>query len=145
MDEPEDRIAPLEDALRKSGARMTRQRRVLLQVLGDADDHPDATELHDRARAIDPKVSLATVYRTLTALEEAGVIDRHAFDDKPARFETTDRPHHDHLIDIDTGEVVEFRSEKIERLQAEIAAELGYEIVRHRLELYVRQKRPVTG
>ncbi len=130
----------MEDALREAGVRMTRQRRVLVQVLADANDHPDANELHRRAHSIDPKISLATVYRTLSVLEEAGVIDRHAFEGKPARFETTDRPHHDHLIDIETGDVIEFRSEKIERLQAEIAAELGYDIIHHRLELYARKQ-----
>ena len=131
---------PMEDALREAGVRITRQRRVLLRVLAEADDHPDANELHRRAHDLDPNVSLATVYRTLTVLEEAGVIDRHAFEGKPARFETSDRPHHDHLIDVETGRVIEFRSEKIERLQAEIAAELGYDIVHHRLELYARRR-----
>lgn len=131
----------METALRKAGVRITRQRSALLQVLADAEDHPDANELHARARAIDPRVSLSTVYRTLTALEEQGVIHRHAFEGAPARFETADQPHHDHLIDMDSGDVIEFRSEKIENLQAEIAAELGYDIVHHRLELYVRKRR----
>lgn len=131
----------LEAALRKAGVRITRQRAALLRVLAEAEDHPDANELHARARAVDPNVSLSTVYRTLTALEEQGVIHRHAFEGAPARFETADQPHHDHLIDTESGEVIEFRSEKIERLQAEIAAELGYDIVRHRLELYVRKRR----
>ncbi len=130
----------MENALRDAGVRITRQRRLLVQVLAEADDHPDANALHRRAHANDPKVSLATVYRTLSVLEEAGVIDRHAFEGKPARFETSDRPHHDHLIDLETGAVIEFRSEKIERLQAEIAAELGYDIVHHRLELYARKQ-----
>jgi len=137
---PEPDPTPMEDALRDEGVRLTRQRRVLLQVLAAAADHPDANELHRRAHDIDPKVSLATVYRTLSVLEEAGVIERHAFEGKPARFETADRPHHDHLIDLETGAVIEFRSEKIERLQAEIAAELGYDIVHHRLELYGRKR-----
>ena len=119
---------------------MTRQRLLLVKVLAEAEDHPDANELHHRAHALDPKVSLATVYRTLSVLEEAGIIDRHAFEGKPARFETSDRPHHDHLIDVESGDVIEFRSEKIERLQAEIAAELGYDIVHHRLELYARKR-----
>ena len=141
MAETNNTSGRMEQALRDAGVRITRQRKVLVQVLAEADDHPDANELHRRTRAIDPKVSLATVYRTLTVLEEAGVIDRHAFEGKPARFETSDRPHHDHLIDLETGEVVEFQSEKIERLQAEIAAELGYKIVHHRLELYVRKQR----
>ena len=131
----------LEGALRRAGVRITRQRSALLQVLADAGDHPDANELHARARALDPGVSLSTVYRTLTALEGQGVIHRHAFEGAPARFETADQPHHDHLIDMDSGDVIEFRSEKIERLQAEIAAELGYDIVHHRLELYVRKRR----
>ena len=128
--------AELEGALRSAGLRITEQRKALLEVLVEADDHPDANELHRRAHQINSSVSLATVYRTLTTLEEQGVIDRHAFEGKPARFETNDKPHHDHLIDIDSGEVIEFTSEKIEKLQSEIAAELGYEIKSHRLEIY---------
>ncbi len=130
----------MEDALRDAGVRITRQRRILLRVLTEAQDHPDANELHRRAHGRDRNISLATVYRTLSVLENAGVIERHAFEGKPARFETSDRPHHDHLIDLETGAVIEFRSEKIERLQAEIAAELGYDIVHHRLELYARKR-----
>lgn len=133
----------LEQVLRDAGLRMTRQRLVLLEVLAGANDHPDAAELHKRVRALDTGVSLATVYRTLSELEAQGVIQRHAFDGASARFETADPAHHDHMIDIETGAVVEFRSDRIERLQAEIAAELGYEIVHHRLELYVRAK-PVS-
>ena len=131
----------MERALRDDGVRITRQRAALLHVLADADDHPDATELHRRAREIDDTVSLATVYRTLTALEAQGVVQRLAFEGEPARFETTDAPHHDHIIDIETGEVIEFSSDKIERLQALIAEELGYEVVRHRLELYCRKRK----
>ena len=131
----------MERALRDDGVRITRQRAALLQVLADADDHPDATELHRRAREIEETVSLATVYRTLSALEAQGVVHRLAFEGEPARFETTDAPHHDHIIDLDSGEVIEFRSDKIERLQALIAEELGYDVVRHRLELYCRKKR----
>lgn len=130
----------LEQALRGAGLRMTRQRLVLLEVLAGADDHPDAAELHKRVQALDTGVSLATVYRTLSELEAQGVIQRHAFDGASARFETADPSHHDHMIDIETGAVVEFRSDRIERLQAEIAAELGYDIVHHRLELYVKRK-----
>lgn len=131
----------MQQALRDDGVRITRQRAALLHVLADADDHPDATELHRRAREIDDTVSLATVYRTLTALEAQGVVQRLAFEGEPARFETTDAPHHDHIIDIETGEVIEFSSDKIERLQALIAEELGYEVVRHRLELYCRKRK----
>ncbi|MEM7545857.1 MAG: Fur family transcriptional regulator [Pseudomonadota bacterium] len=130
----------LENALRKDGVRITRQRSALLKVLAEASDHPDATELHRRAREIEETVSLATVYRTLTALEAQGVVQRLAFEGAPARFETTDAPHHDHIIDVETGDVIEFRSEKIEALQALIAEELGYDVVHHRLELYCKKK-----
>lgn len=130
----------LEEALRDAGLRITEQRKALLEVLVEADDHPDANELHRRAHQINSSVSLATVYRTLTTLEEQGVIDRHAFGGKPARFETNDKPHHDHLIDVESGEVIEFRSDKIEALQAEIATELGYEIEHHRLEIYGKKR-----
>lgn len=125
--------------LKAAGVRMTVQRRVLLTVLAEATDHPDATELYRRAVAVDNSVSLSTVYRTLRLLEDRGVIQRHAFAEGRARFENADTEHHDHLIDVDTGQVIEFQSERIEKLQAEIAAELGYEIVRHRLELYGRK------
>lgn len=131
----------LEAALRTAGLRITEQRKALLKVLVEADDHPDANELHRRAHDLNSSVSLATVYRTLTTLEEQGVIDRHAFEGKQARFETNDRPHHDHLIDIDSGDVIEFHSEKIETLQAEIAQDLGYDITHHRLEIYGRKRK----
>ncbi|MFV0474102.1 MAG: Fur family transcriptional regulator [Pikeienuella sp.] len=131
----------MEKALRADGVRITRQRAALLKVLAEADDHPDATELHRRAKAIETTVSLATVYRTLSALEAQGVVHRLAFEGEPARFETTDAPHHDHIIDMDSGEVIEFRSEKIEALQALIAEELGYDLVHHRLELYCRRRK----
>lgn len=139
MTEPKSAEA-LEEALREDGVRITRQRAALLRVLAEAEDHPDAEELHRRARDIDPSLSLSTVYRTLTALEEQGVIHRHAFEGASARFETV-AAHHDHMIDVETGEVTEFISEKIEALQREIAAELGYDLVHHRMELYVRKRR----
>jgi Fur family ferric uptake transcriptional regulator len=126
--------------LKAAGVRMTAQRRTILAVIAAADDHPDAAEIFGRAHAVDTRVALATVSRTLKLLEERGAIRRHAFDQPRARFENTVAAHHDHLIDIETGAVIEFRSDKIERLQAEIAAELGYEIIRHRLELYGRRK-----
>jgi len=140
MDETDTSAQKLEDALRADGVRITRQRAAILKVLAEAADHPDATELHKRARLVDESVSLATVYRTLTALEEQGIVHRHTFEGTPSRFETAEAAHHDHIIDVDSGDVVEFHSEKIEKLQAEIAAELGYEVVRHRLELYCRRK-----
>ena len=141
MSEANTSAETLEQALRADGVRITRQRAALLKVLADADDHPDANELHRRARQIEDTVSLATVYRTLTALEAQGVVQRLAFEGEAARFETTDAPHHDHIIDMDSGDVIEFQSEKIEALQAMIAEELGYEVVHHRLELYCRKKR----
>jgi len=140
MSDRENNAKNLEDALRSAGVRITRQRAVLLQILARSNDHPDATELHRRAHAIDASVSLSTVYRTLSVLEQQGVVHRHAFEGAPARFETAAMEHHDHLIDLDTGAVIEFRSDKIKRLQAQIAAELGYDLIRHRLELYCRKR-----
>jgi len=129
----------MRDALRSEGVRLTRQRMALLQVLGESEDHPDATELHRRAQALDESVSLATVYRTLSVLEDKGVVHRHEFEGAPARFETADVPHHDHIIDLDSGEIVEFASPEIERLQKEIAERHGYDVISHRLELYCRK------
>ena len=126
-------------ALRDGGVRVTRQREALLRVLSESADHPDATELHRRAQVIDDTVSLATVYRTLTVLEREGVIHRHSFENGSARFEVAAPGHHDHILDLDSGEIIEFHSEKIEELQRRIAAEMGYEIVHHRLELYCRK------
>ncbi|MEM7496559.1 MAG: Fur family transcriptional regulator [Pseudomonadota bacterium] len=130
----------MEEALRSEGVRLTRQRRAILQVLSEAADHPDANELHRRAQEADDTVSLATVYRTLSVLETKGVVQRHAFEGAPARFETADAPHHDHIIDLDSREVIEFTSPEIERLQKEIARRHGYEVVSHRLELYCRKR-----
>lgn len=141
MSSETDVIDKIAATLRKTGIRITRQRIALMQVLGDANDHPDAVELLERAKIIEPSVSLATVYRTLSVLEEGGVVHRHAFDGGGARFETSHEEHHDHILDVDTGAVVEFQSDKIEQLQDEIARELGYEVVHHRLELYCRKIR----
>lgn len=137
----EDRARQLEAALRDSGVRVTRQRAALLRVIADSADHPDAAELHARAEAAGAGVSLATVYRTLTTLQMQGVIEKLEFQDQPARWEAADQRHHDHMIDVETGAVMEFTNERIERLQAEIAAEMGYDIVHHRLELYVRRRK----
>ncbi|MEO0958515.1 MAG: Fur family transcriptional regulator [Pseudomonadota bacterium] len=131
----------MEEALRSEGVRLTRQRKAILQVLAESADHPDAHELHRRAQEADDSVSLATVYRTLSVLETKGVVQRHAFEGAPARFETADAPHHDHIIDLDSREVIEFTSPEIERLQKEIARRHGYEVVSHRLELYCRRRR----
>jgi Fur family transcriptional regulator, ferric uptake regulator len=119
-----------------SGMRMTEQRRVIARVLAAADDHPDVEELYRRASAIDDRISISTVYRTMKLFEDAGIIERHDFREGRARYEPIPETHHDHLIDVRTGEVIEFRSEEIERLQAEMARKLGYRLVDHRLELY---------
>ncbi|MEM9576204.1 MAG: Fur family transcriptional regulator [Pseudomonadota bacterium] len=118
------------------GLRMTGQRRVIAQVLEDNDDHPDVEELYARASKIDSGISLATVYRTVKLFEEAGILDKLEFGDGRARYEDAERDHHDHLIDINSGEVIEFVDEEIEALQEKIAQKLGYELRGHRLELY---------
>jgi len=118
------------------GMRMTDQRRVIARVLSGADDHPDVEELHRRAHAVDPHISIATVYRTVRLFEESGIIERHDFRDGRSRYEETPSHHHDHLIDMKTGKVIEFVDEEIEALQNAIARKLGYTLVDHRLELY---------
>ena len=130
-----------ETALREAGVRITRPRRVILGILSETGDHPDAMEIFRRAVEVDPGISLSTVYRTMKLLEGIGAIHRHAFEGGPSRFEPAAGDHHDHLIDIDTGDVIEFHSDRIEELQNEIARSLGYEIVHHRLELYGRRRR----
>ncbi|MDO8533809.1 MAG: Fur family transcriptional regulator [Xanthobacteraceae bacterium] len=117
--------------------RMTEQRRIIARVLGRALDHPDVEELYRRAVKIDDKISISTVYRTVRLFEDAGIIERHDFGAGRARYEQVPEEHHDHLINLRTGEVKEFRSEEIERQQEEIARKLGYKLVGHRLELYV--------
>ena len=115
---------------------MTEQRRVIAAVLSEADDHPDVEELYRRASRIDDRISIATVYRTVRLFEDAGILERHEFRDGRARYEQVTEEHHDHLIDLQSGQVVEFRNEQIERLQEVIARELGFKLVDHRLELY---------
>ncbi|MEW6257904.1 MAG: Fur family transcriptional regulator [Pseudomonadota bacterium] len=131
------KISAIEEACHAKGMRMTDQRRVIARVLTAASDHPDVEELHRRASAIDSNISISTVYRTVKMFEDAGIIARHEFGDGRSRYEPVPDEHHDHLIDLRSGRVVEFRSEEIERLQEEIARRLGYRIVGHRLELYV--------
>ncbi|RLJ59316.1 Fur family manganese uptake regulator [Litoreibacter meonggei] len=118
------------------GLRMTGQRRVIAQVLEEADDHPDVEELHARASALDAGISIATVYRTVKLFEEAGLLERLEFGDGRSRYEDAERDHHDHLIDMQTGEVIEFVDPEIEELQERIAKRLGYKLKGHRLELY---------
>jgi len=118
------------------GLRMTEQRRIIAGVLEGADDHPDVEELYKRASAQDPRISIATVYRTVKLFEESGILEKHDFGDGRARYETTDREHHDHLIDMNSGQVIEFVDKDIEALQEKIARKLGYDLKGHRLELY---------
>lgn len=115
---------------------MTGQRRVIARVLSESEDHPDVELLYRRASAIDPHISIATVYRTVRLFEEASILEKHDFGDGRARYEEVPEAHHDHLIDMQSGTVIEFESEAIEVLQIEIATKLGYKLVGHRLELY---------
>ena len=126
----------LEKRCTEKGLRMTGQRRVIAKVLEDSQDHPDVEDLYNRASNIDSNISIATVYRTVKLLEETGMLERHEFRDGRARYEIVPEDHHDHLIDLKTGNVIEFANEEIERLQEKIAHELGYKLVDHRLELY---------
>ncbi len=132
----EQMLSRIEKLCVEKGLRMTEQRRVIARVLSDATDHPDAEELYRRAAAVDPHISIATVYRTVKLFEDAGILERHDFRDGRSRYEEMSESHHDHLIDVHSGEVVEFRNEEIEKLQRLIAEELGFELVDHRLELY---------
>jgi Fur family ferric uptake transcriptional regulator len=126
----------LEEICVQTGMRMTDQRRVIARVLSDADDHPDVEEVYRRASAIDGNISIATVYRTVRLFDDAGILERHEFRDGRARYEPAPEEHHDHLIDLQSGKVIEFRNEDIEKLQEFVARELGYKLVDHRLELY---------
>jgi Fur family ferric uptake transcriptional regulator len=118
------------------GLRMTDQRRIVARVIWAAEDHPDVEELYNRASRIDPKISIATVYRTVKLFEEAGILDRLEFGDGRARYEDAERDHHDHLINVNSGEVIEFVDPEIEALQTRIAERLGYKLIGHRLELF---------
>ena len=118
------------------GLRITDQRRVIARILSEADDHPDVEALHARAAAIDSRISIATVYRTVRLFEEAGILERHEFGDGRSRYEAASDAHHDHLIDVETGKVIEFVDEELESLQRRIAEKLGFRLVDHRMELY---------
>jgi len=141
MAETKNQKPDYEKMLRKAGVRITRPRRVITEILTGCEDHPDALEIFRRAAEIDPSISLSTVYRTMKVLEGLGAIHRHAFEGGPSRFEQAGGEHHDHLIDLDTGDVIEFKSDRIEHLQNEIAEALGYDIIHHRLELYGRKRK----
>ena len=125
----------LEKLCQAKGLKMTEQRRVIARVLSESEDHPDVEQLHKRAVAIDPHISIATVYRTVRLFQEANILERHDFGDGRARYEEIPDAHHDHLIDIKTGEVIEFQNEEIEALQRKVAEQLGYKLVGHKLEL----------
>ncbi len=135
----------LEQLCIDKGLKMTEQRRVIARVLSDSADHPDVEAVHRRAAAIDPKISIATVYRTVRLFQEASILERHDFGDGRARYEEMPNEHHDHLIDLKSGKVIEFKNEEIEKLQREVAARLGYKLVDHRLELFaVRSDKPTA-
>ncbi|MDB5737547.1 MAG: ferric uptake regulation protein [Sphingomonas bacterium] len=126
----------LEALCAEKGLRITEQRRVIARVLSEAEDHPDVEEVHVRSSAIDPGISIATVYRTVRLFEEAGILERHDFGDGRSRYEAAAETHHDHLIDVETGRVIEFVDEEVEALQKRIAEKLGFRLVDHRMELY---------
>src|SRR4029079_16811972 len=126
----------IEALCHERGLRITEQRRVIARVLSESEDHPDVEQLHRRASDIYPKISIATVYRTVRLFEDAGILDRHDFGDGRSRYEATPEAHHDHLIDVETRKVVEFVDPELEALQRQIAEKLGYRLVDHRMELY---------
>ena len=133
---PMPRKIDLEALCHEKGLRITEQRKVIARVLSDAEDHPDVEKVYERASSIDPGISIATVYRTVRLFEEAGILDRHDFGDGRARYEPSPEAHHDHLIDVETGNVIEFVDEELEQLQRKIAEKLGFRLVDHRMELY---------
>ena len=129
-------INDIEKKCVKKGVRLTDQRKLIAKVMSESADHPDVDELHKRVSKLDSKISIATVYRTVKLFEESGIVAKHDFKGNKARYEQATHEHHDHLIDINTGEIIEFVNEEIEKLQKEVAAKLGYSLVDHRLELY---------
>ncbi|WP_137129868.1 Fur family transcriptional regulator [Rhizobium sp. FY34] len=131
-----DLTKSLEELCAERGMRMTDQRRVIARILQESDDHPDVEELYRRSTRVDARISISTVYRTVKLFEDAGIIERHDFRDGRSRYETVPEEHHDHMIDVKTGHVIEFRSAEIEALQERIAREHGFRLVGHRLELY---------
>ncbi|RED17534.1 Fur family transcriptional regulator [Parasphingopyxis lamellibrachiae] len=131
-----NRKIDIEALCAEKGLRITEQRRVIARVLSEADDHPDVEALHERASAVDNGISIATVYRTVRLFEEAGILERHDFGDGRSRYEAAADDHHDHLIDVESGKVIEFVDEELEELQRRIAEKLGYRLVDHRMELY---------
>ena len=131
----------LEELCKKKGVRLTEQRKVMAQVMASSSDHPDVDELHKRINKLDSKISIATVYRTVKLFEEAGVVSKHDFKGGKARYEKAPEEHHDHLIDVNSGEIIEFVDEEIEKLQKKVADKYGYNLVDHKLELYGTKKK----
>ena len=126
----------IEDKCIKKGVRLTDQRKLIAKAMSESYDHPDVDELHKKVSKLDAKISIATVYRTVKLFEEAGIVSKHDFKGTKARYEQAPKEHHDHLIDVNTGEIIEFVNEDIEKLQKQVAEKLGYKLVDHRLELY---------
>ena len=126
----------IESKCKQKGVRLTDQRRLIAKVMSDSEGHPDVDELHKKVTKFDTKISIATVYRTVKLFEEAGIVSKHDFKGNKARYESAPKEHHDHLIDVNTGEIIEFVNEDIEKLQKQVAEKLGYKLVDHRLELY---------
>ena len=126
----------LEELCIERGMKMTEQRRIIARVLSDAEDHPDVEDLYQRSVKLDPKISIATVYRTVRLFAEAGLLDKHDFGDGRSRYEQASDDHHDHLVDVQSGTIIEFHDEEVENLQRQIAARLGYSLIGHRMELY---------
>tara|TARA_Y100000590_G_scaffold304643_1_gene343567 strand:- start:1607 stop:2017 length:411 start_codon:yes stop_codon:yes gene_type:complete len=129
-------MSKIEDKCKAKGVRLTDQRRLIAKIMNESSDHPDVDELHKRVNKIDQKISIATVYRTVKLFEESGILEKHAFKGSKARYEESPDNHHDHLIDVNTGKIIEFVDEEIEKLQIKAADKLGYKLVDHRLELY---------
>ena len=126
----------IEDKCKQKGVRLTERRKLIAKVMSESVNHPDVDELHRKVIKLDSKISIATVYRTVKLFEEAGIVSKHEFKGNKARYEQTTNEHHDHLIDINTGEIIEFVNDDIEKLQKKVAEKLGYKLVDHRLELY---------
>ena len=134
----------IEEKCKQKGVKLTDQRKLIAKVMSDSSDHPDVDELYKRVSKIDSKISIATVYRTVKLFEEVGILTRHDFKGKKARYEELSESHHDHLIDVKTGEIVEFVDEEIEKLQKKAAEKLGYQLIDHKLELYGKKKKKLN-
>ena len=132
----------IEEKCIRKGVKLTEQRKIIARVMSESDDHPDVDELYKRVSKIDSKISIATVYRTVKLFEESGILTKHEFKGGKARYETLNESHHDHLIDIKTGEIIEFVDDEIEKLQEKVAEKFGYKLVDHKLELYGIKKKP---